>query len=54
MKRVPFEMEESESKEVNNEVSEQILLNISNQIAVLKTLNHPNIVKYYESFISNG
>lgn len=59
MKRVPIELEEKETKEINNEVSELLFLffnTIKNllQIAVLKTLNHPNVVKYYESFIHNG
>ncbi|CDW79259.1 protein kinase domain containing protein [Stylonychia lemnae] len=42
MKRVPFELEQQEKKEINNE------------IAVLKTLNHPNVVKYYESFLNKN
>ncbi len=29
-------------------------LEIKNEIEVLKSLSHPNIVKYYESFVANG
>jgi len=41
MKRVPIDMEASqkEGKQINNE------------ICVLRTLCHPNVVKYHDSFI---
>ena len=41
MKRVPIDLEASqkEGKQINNEIN------------VLKTLNHPSVVKYHDSFI---
>ena len=41
MKRVPIDLEtyEKEGEKLNNEIQ------------VLKALNHPNVVKYHDSFI---
>ncbi len=49
VKRVAFEGDEN--IDINNEVKEG---NNSNQVKVLSSLDHPNIIKYYESFTSKG
>jgi len=55
MKRVQFEqhpLQKEEGKDFNNEVRViHSLRALLIQINVLKTLRHPNVVKYYESFV---
>lgn len=52
MKRV--HLDEKETEEINNEVYTISKFKNPLQISVLKTLKHPNIVEYYESFVHKG
>ncbi|XP_018326359.1 serine/threonine-protein kinase nekl-2-like [Agrilus planipennis] len=41
-------------KEIKVDIHSNQLLSAKNEVSILKSLNHPNIVQYYDSYISNG
>lgn len=41
-------------KRINIDLNDEVLKTAKNEVAILKSLNHPNIIQYYDSFAKNG